>query len=200
MNSPITKNLKGRKVERIYRILLNTRKRKKSWYQIAKDGEISYGWAHKILTELQNKDIIKGTIIKRPRHLLDIWSNHRFPLLYREYHVQIPKEVLKKVKMEYAFSTYFGEHLLGGYLFPHRFDIYIHEHDAAVWHAYLSNKGYVGRGNIRIMLSDEHVFWDGKKIDGWPVVSNQQLIVDLIREGGECLEAADILISRYYND
>jgi hypothetical protein len=49
-------------------------------------------------------------------------------------------------------------------------------------------------------LSDENVFWDGKKIQGWTIVSIQQLIVDLLREGVECTEAAELLIRRFYND
>jgi hypothetical protein len=37
-------------------------------------------------------------------------------------------------------------------------------------------------------------------VKGWPLVSIQQLIVDLMRTGAECAEAADLLIGREYLD
>jgi hypothetical protein len=50
------------------------------------------------------------------------------------------------------------------------------------------------------MLADDHVFFERQEIEGWPVVSIQQLIVDLLRTGAECVEAANLLIRREYID
>jgi hypothetical protein len=110
----------------------------------------------------------------------------------------MPKKVLENANMKYALTTYFAEQLMGNYLFPRKFDLYVLLEDAHDWHIYMAENGYVGKGNVRIILGDEHVFWDGKTIENWPTVSIQQLIVDLLREGAECNEAAEILISRYY--
>jgi len=51
---------------------------------------------------------------------------------------------------------------------------------------------------IGYFLTDEHVFWNRIEVKEWPIVSIQQLIVDLLREGAECREAAEILIRRFY--
>ena len=193
---------RGYKIERIYRILLSKRgkRKRRTWYQIAKEGNVSYGWAHKILSDLQDKKIIQGSIVKKPRRLFEIWSNHQLDIPYKEYHIQRPKNVIKEVKLYYAFTTYIAENIIGNYLFPRLYDIYIYEEHLLDWHSILSKKGYVGKGNVRILLSDKHVFRDRKIVDGWPIVSIQQIIVDLMREGGECGDAADLLIKRFYND
>jgi len=200
MSKPISISLRGRKVERLYRILLTTQKNKLTWYRIAKLGDVSYGWAHRILNDLQEKEIIEKGVVKKPHDLFEIWSGRKTLGLYREYHIQMPQKVLKDANMKYALTTYFAEQLIGNYLFPRKYDLYILPEDAHDWHIYLAENGYVGKGNVRIILSDEHVFWDGKTVENWPVVSLQQLIVDLLREGAECTEAADILISRFYNE
>jgi len=187
-------------VDVIYRHPLSKKRKMRKWYQIAKAGDVSYGYAHQILSELQDKKIIKGSNVKKPRKLFELWSYHPINILYREYQVQRPKNIFKNIKLNYAFTTYFAENIVGNYLFPRLFDIYIHEEDSLDWHSILSQKGFAGKGNVRILLSDKHVFWDGKIIDGWPIVSIQQLIVDLMREGVECSEAADLLIKRFYND
>jgi len=199
-NTDISQYLRGSKVERLYRILLSKPSKKRSWYRIAKMADVSYGWAHTVLSKLQDQNIIQESYVNKPHQLFELWSERPASILYREYHIQRPKNILKNVKFNYAFTTYFAEQLVGNYLFPTFFDIYIHQQDALDWHKFLSNNGYVGKGNVRILLSDENVFWDGKKIQGWTIVSIQQLIVDLLREGVECTEAAELLIRRFYND
>jgi hypothetical protein len=74
-----------------------------------------------------------------------------------------------------------------------------YDHELEKWHNYLMNSGYVGKGNVKIYFTDQHVFFEKYEVEGWPVVSIQQLIVDLIREGAECKEAAEILMKRIYN-
>ena len=76
-------------------------------------------------------------------------------------------------------------------------DIYIHEKDSNRWHKKLMENGLVGKGNVRILLADEHVFWDRILEGSMKTVSIQQLIVDLMREGGVCMEAAEMLMERY---
>jgi len=100
--------------------------------------------------------------------------------------------------MGYVLTGYFAENLVGHYVFPRFHELYVHRPDALAWHALLSGKGYVGRGNVQVLLADEHVFFESDVADGWPVVSIQQLIVDLYRTGAECAEAADLLVGRVY--
>jgi len=190
----------GTKVDRIYRVLLSKEKSGLTWYRIAKYAEVAYGWAYQILKVLERKGIIKGYKVKKPRRLFDVWADRPDTRMYREYHIQEPKRVLKGIKMDFAFTGHFAENLMNGYLFPRYYDLYIRHEDALAWHRRMVENGYVGTGNVRIFLADAHVFFERRKVDGWPTVSVQQLIVDLIREGAECAEAADLLIKRFYND
>ena len=188
----------GDKVERIYRVLLSRRLHDPTWYRVAKEADVSYGWAFRVLKALERESIIRGRELKDPRALFARWAARKDRRVYREYHVQDPSTVLRDAKMGYALTGYFAENLVGHYVFPRLHELYVHRPDAPAWHALLSGKGYVGRGNVQVLLADEHVFFESDVVDGWPVVSIQQLIVDLYRTGAECAEAADLLVGRVY--
>jgi len=190
----------GSKVDRIYRILLSRDLSRPSWYRIAKLADVSYGWAYRILTTLKGDKVIDRSRVRKPKRLFETWAGRPDGRVYREYHLPDPRKVLKGAKTDFALTGHFAENQVTGYLFPRYYDLYIHEKDIVAWHRSLVKNGYVGKGNVRIFLSDEHVFFERWKVHGWPIVSIQQLIVDLIREGAECGEAADMLIGRYYND
>lgn len=85
------------------------------------------------------------------------------------------------------------------YLFPSRIDIYIKEQDKSEWHRILTKKGLVGKGNIRLLLDDEHVFYSNIKKNGLRIVSMPQLILDLLREEGVAVEAGQMLMKREYH-
>ncbi|MCQ1537753.1 hypothetical protein FTO68_01935 [Methanocalculus taiwanensis] len=80
----------------------------------------------------------------------------------------------------------FAKNLVGGYLFPRSYELYIKDYEFEQWDNYLLESGYLGKGNVKIFCSDHHVFFEKQIVEGWPVVSAQQLIVDLIREGADC--------------
>ena len=46
------------------------------------------------------------------------------------------------------------------------------------------------------MLAEEHVFYKSFEKDGLKIVSTPQLIIDLMIEGGVCVEAAELLIEK----
>ena len=54
----------------------------------------------------------------------------------------------------------------------------------------------VGKGNLRLLPADEHTFYKASKLQGLAVVSLPQLIVDLLAEGGPCIEAAQLLLEK----
>ena len=188
----------GVKVERIYRVLLDLPFEKRTNYRIAKDADADYHWTIDKLKELKELGIIEGSKVIRPEDLFTIWADRPNPTLYREYHIQGPMEVVTKANMDFALTTYYAEQLVGNYLFPSKFDLYIYGGDANKWHQYLSMNGYVGKGNVRILLGDEHVFWHINSKTKPSTVCIQQLIVDLLREGGVCTEAAELLMERFY--
>ncbi|MFA4935881.1 MAG: hypothetical protein WC568_08605, partial [Candidatus Methanoperedens sp.] len=119
---------------------------------------------------------------------------------YREYMVKEPLKLLKNSKLPYALTTYQAENLIQNYLFPSRIDVYIKEDDWKQWHDMISKKGLVGKGNMRLLLADEHVFYKAFEKNGLKIVSTPQLIIDLMIEGGVCVEAAELLIKKVMKD
>jgi len=188
----------GDKVERIYRVLLSRKLDRPTWYRIAKEADVSYGWAFRVLKALERDGLIKGRKLMDPRAVFTRWASRKDRRVYREYHVKEAPLVLKAANMGYALTGYAAENLVGHYVFPRLHELYVHVPDAPAWHELLIGKGYVGRGNVQVILADEHVFFEADVVDGWPVVSIQQLIVDLYRTGAECAEAADLLVGRAY--
>jgi hypothetical protein len=188
----------GDKVERIYRVLLSTQEKNRTWYRIAKDADVSYGWAYSVLKGLERDGFIDGLKVLRHRELFLRWAERKDLRLFREYNVQDIDEIIAKSELDHAFTGYFAENQIGRYLFPRYREFYIKKEDALKWHQLLTKHGYVGRGNTQVILADDHVFFERQCIDDHPLVSTQQLIVDLYRTGAECAEAADLLVSKVY--
>ena len=110
--------------------------------------------------------------------------------------VKGPLELLKKTKLGYALTTYQAENIVQHYLFPSRVDLYIKESDLDSWHSLMTKNGLYGKGNVRIIIADEHVMYGKRIINGLSIVSMPQLIVDLTNEGGPCKEAAEMLMKK----
>ena len=186
------------KVERIYRVLLSRRLGQPSWYQVAKEAGVAYGWAHRVLKGLEGDGLLEGREVVDPGGLFARWTSRTDRRVYREYHVREPSDLIREAGMDHALTGYFAENLFGHYLFPRYHEVYVREEDAAAWHELLTSRGMVGRGNVQVIVADEHVFYERQEVDGWPLVSVQQVIVDLYRTGVECAEAADLLVGRLY--
>jgi len=60
----------------------------------------------------------------------------------------------------------------------------------------MSKNGLVGRGNVRILVDDSHVFYGSLVVRDFSVVSTPQLILDLLVEGGPSVEAAEMLLEK----
>lgn len=110
--------------------------------------------------------------------------------------IKNPLKLLESTEMEYALTTYAAENMVQKYLFPSRIDFYIDPKDKAEWHGILSREGLVGKGNTRVLIGDPHVFHNSGEYDGFKTVSIPQLTVDLLMEGGPCVEAAEMLIEK----
>ena len=114
----------------------------------------------------------------------------------KDYMHKNPIDLIQTSKLPYALTTYQAETLVQHYLFPSRIDLYIKRKDWDKWHEALTVEGLVGKGNLRLLMADEHVFYGAFKRQNLTVVSIPQLIVDLLQEGGVCTEAAEKLISK----
>lgn len=186
---------RGKKTERILRVLLNEPDGSLSKYRIAQNAKTSFSWVHEYLERLENLGFIEDTKVIDFRALFDIWIEQRDGIKKRKFVINDPMNFLSEVGLEYAFTTYQGENLVQGFLFPSRFDVYINSKDYENWLDILRNRGLMGSGNFSILIDDEHVFYKSKIIDGFKVVSVPQLIVDLYKEGSVCAEAADNLMN-----
>lgn len=191
--------MKGKKRERILRILLKHPDGSLSIYRIAKEADCSHVWVIKFLRTLEQKNLVEKTKVKDTQGMFSYWLEiSKYPL-YREYNIQNPIDLLKKTNLKYALTTYHAESLTQHYLFPSRVDIYIKEQDFQSWHKLLTKQGLVGKGNTRLLLDDEHVFYSNIKKEGLRIVSIPQLILDLLREEGVAIEAAQMLVGREYH-
>jgi hypothetical protein len=193
--------MKGKKRERIIRILLNHPRGELSLYRIAKLAECSHVWVIKFLRKLELMNLIKGTRVVSTKELFDYWIKLNPHPSFKEYNLQEPLKFLSTTSLTYALTTYYAESFTQNYLFPTRVDIYIEDHDQQKWHELLTERGLVGKGNFRVLIDDNHVFYNSKKINKYfYIVSIPQLIFDLLREQGVAAEAADLLLQRNYHD
>jgi len=191
--------MRGTKKERILRVLLKKPDGSLSLYRIAKEANCTHVWVINFLRTLEQKNLVEKTKVKDIQELFYYWKEINTYPQYREYNIQNPIEILKETKLKYALTSYYAENYTQKYLFPSRVDIYIKQQDFNDWHTLLIKKGLVGKGNMRLLLEDEHVFYSNLKKKGIRIVSIPQLILDLLREEGVAIEAAHLLMKREYH-
>lgn len=182
--------------ERVVRILLNNPAGNLTRYRVAKMAQGTYPWVHELLKKLENEGAVKGTQVKDFRKLAELWKDWRTPVTSREYMLRNPLDVLRKTDLEYALTTYHAENLVQRYLFVSRVDLYVRHEDLKKWHNILAKEGLVGKGNTRILMADDQVFYGASERKGFKIVSMPQLVVDLMSEGGVCVEAAEMLLEK----
>ena len=191
---------RGFKKERILRILLNHESGELSKYRIAKEGEVSEEWVLEYTDRLEAAGMLKGTTITEPRGLYEEWRDIRVAPNQLAVSLQRPMELLEESSLDYALTTYRAENLVQGFLFPSTTDFYIKVEHRQDWFNLVEDRGLLGGGNSRIRITDEHVFYNNRSIQGQPVVSTPQLIVDLLDDGEPCEEAAEKLIDKFHGE
>ena len=188
--------MRGLKREMITRVLL-TEQKPLSKNQLSKKAQCTRQWVILFLRELEKKKLMKETKVLDPKGLIHHWLTfHQKLKKYREYMIKDPLKLLKKVKLEYALTTYQAENLIQHHLFPSRTDIYIKEEDSPKWHSLLMKEGLYGKGNVRLIVAEEQIMYGKRKINGFSIISLPQLIIDLFTEGGPAAEAAEMLFPR----
>jgi hypothetical protein len=165
-------------------------------YRVAKEAGCSFSWVHEFLGNLEAMGLVNGTKVRDYKGLIGYWQKVKTKPDKKEYMHRDPFSLLKKTRLQYALTTYQAENLVQHYLFPSRIDLYIKEKDAERWHQLIARDGLVGKGNVRLLLADCHVFYGSSKLRGLKVVSLPQLIVDLFDEGSVCVEAAEKLLEK----
>lgn len=193
--------MKGNKRERIIRILLDTPDGSLTAYRIHIKAECSEQWTGSYLKKLENMNLIKNTKVTNIYGLFEHWLKIRSPLQFAEYHLQKdPLTIIKNSNLSYALTTYQADNLIHRYLFPTRTDIYVLKDELNLWHNTLLSHGLIGTGNTRIIIADPHLIKNSIKRKGYFIVSKSQLICDLFMEGGVALDAANLLIRKWYSE
>ena len=182
--------------EQIIRVLLVEPDGSLTKYRLAKKAQCSFPWAHEFLLKLKKLNLADGTKVTNYHGLIEYWLQIKTKAEKKEYMHKDPLSLLNKAKLPYALTTYQAENLVQRYLFPSRTDLYIERKDADEWHKLLTAEGLVGKGNVRILIADSHVFYGSFKRQNLNVVCIPQLIVDLFQEGGVCTEAAEKLLQK----
>lgn len=188
--------MRGDKRENILRVLLNS-KEILSKNELSKLAGCTRQWIIKFLKELQLKKLVKGTAIINKKNIIKYWiSISKKQEDFKSYMVKEPLKVLEETRLDYALTTYQAENIVQHYLFPSRIDLYVKKEDKDKWHSLMTSNGLYGKGNVRVIVADEHITYGKRKIKNLSVVSIPQLIIDLANEGGPCQEAAEMLMEK----
>jgi hypothetical protein len=182
--------------ERVIRVLLNEPEGTLTKYRLAKKAECSFPWLHEFLGKLEESKLVKDTEVSDYSGLVKYWLSVKTKPQKQEYMCKDPISLIKKSQLPYALTTYQAENLVQHYLFPSRTDFYIKTEDKQKWHDVTIVEGLVGKGNMRLLTTDSHVFYNSFKRQDLDIVSVPQLIVDLFEEGGVCTEAAEKLLEK----
>lgn len=182
--------------ERILRVLLNEPDGSLTKYGVSKEARCSFSWVHELLGKLEVMELVSGTKVRNYEGLVVYWLKVKTKVGKRDYMHRDPRSLLREIGLQYALTTYQAENLVQHYLFPSRIDLYVREEDADRWHEFMARDGLVGKGNVRLLFADSHVFYGSFERQGLKVVSLPQLIVDLFDEGGVCVEAAEKLLEK----
>jgi len=180
---------------RIIRVLIGNPKANLTKYRIAKLANCSKPWVIEFLRKLEKEKLVKKTKVLNIDKLINYYLEKSLKSKYFDFFVQEPVKFLKQSNMDYALTTYGAENYTTNHLFPSRYDVYIKENDLERWKKGLIKNGLIGKGNLRLLITkDESIIKEAKTIKGVKIVSMPQLMIDLKREGGVCIEAYNILV------
>jgi energy-converting hydrogenase Eha subunit H len=187
-----TKNLK------IIKVLLDSPDGTLTKYKLAKISNTSIPWTIQFLKKLEIEGIVEKTKVIDFDKLIDYYI--KIDKKYEKYyfHISNPLDFFKETNLDYALTTYAAENIINHHLFPNKFHVYIAKEDYVKWKKLILTNGLIGNGNVILIISkDKDVFKEAKKIKDIKVVSIPQLLIDLKKEGGVCIEAYNILLDRY---
>jgi hypothetical protein len=189
------RNIKNLK---IIKVLLDSPDGSLTKYKLAKISNTSIPWTIQFLKKLEIEGIVEKTKVIDFNKLIDYYI--KIDKKYKKYyfHISNPLDFFKETNLDYALTTYAAENIINHHLFPNKFHVYISKEDYVKWKKLILTKGLIGNGNVILIISkDKDVFKESTKIKGIKVVSIPQLLIDLKKEGGVCIEAYNILLDRY---
>ncbi len=167
-------------------------------YALAKQSGASQPFGLKVIKLLEGKGFVEGT------RVIDMEGLARYgsgiapgPIMVVEFYVPEPVEFIRRNAIEYAITTYFAENMVTHHLFPSRCDVYVTRKTFSDMRAKVLDEALIGGGNTRLIVPvDEGIVDDANVIRGVRIVSLGQLMLDLVREGGVCMEAFEMVVKR----
>lgn len=189
---------RGFKRERLLRVLLTHPNGELNKRELAQEAETTDAWAGKFTTQLEERDLVKGTTVQDPRGLYDYWLDKRISPTKSAVALQSPIDVIEETGLEHAFTTYRAENAHQGFLFASNTAVYVSPDETEDWLSVIEEQGLIGGGNTEFRVTDSHVFYRAETANGLRTVCLPQLIIDLLDEGGPCVEAAERLIEAYH--
>lgn len=189
---------RGIKTDSLFRILLNNPEGNLTKYRISTLARTEQIQVSLLLRQLEAKGLVRDTRVTDYRGLIMEWAKREVKFPTQRYMLKGIMDVLRNSVMKYALTTYQAETLVNGYLFPTKIELYIHQYEFDQWHnAFVNSGAMVGGGNVTLRLYDDGVFYNSFTTkEGYSIVSIPQLIVDLVREGGVAMQAAEMLIEK----
>lgn len=184
--------------ERLLRILLTHPDGDLKKRELAKKAETSDAWVAKFTNQLEEQGLIEGTAVRNPRGLYDYWQDKRVQPSNVTVSLQSPIEIIQEADLTHAFTTYQAENARQGFLFASNTALYVHPDQREKWVSLIEERGLIGGGNTEFRVTDSHVFYEATTVNGLETVCVPQLVVDLLDEGGPCVEAAERLIETYH--
>lgn len=195
---------------RIIRVLLENKKEKWLITDLAKEANISIGYASDVLKALNKQGYVdrekrKGFQVKDKAALLDKWASiydfnqnkiinlYTFEKDFENLFKNI-KDVSDSLKLKCGLTLLSGASIVAPYIA--RFsNIYLYiEGDIKTWTEKLDLREVESGANFYLVIPyDEGVFYGLQKVKGIPLISNIQLYLDLIKYPARGKEQADYL-------
>lgn len=191
-------NERGFKREGLLRVLLNHPAGTLGKRELGRKAGTTGAWAVKFTKQLERKGLIAGTTVIDPEGMYEYWREIRVPPSTLTVSVQSPVDMIQNVGLEHVFTTYQAENARQGFLFPSNTAVYVRPEDTEAWTSFIEENALVGGGNTEFRIADDQVFYNAKIVNDLRTVSIPQLIVDLLDEGGPCVEAAERLIEAFH--
>ncbi|MDG6971704.1 MAG: hypothetical protein JRN54_11495 [Nitrososphaerota archaeon] len=167
-------------------------------YALAKAAGCAQPWVIEYLRGLEKRGLVDGTKVVDQIALAKLGASiARGPLNTVECHHQHPVELLKAMESDYAVTTTYAENEVTHLLFRTRCDVYVTEPAMKWLLERIRKEGLLGRGNLRLMIPcDPAVITEASVIHELRIVSRGQLMLDLMKEGGVCVQAVEEMVKQ----
>ena len=168
-------------------------------YKLSKLAGTTTTRVFQVIKKLEGLGLVENTHVLDYNGLIDYYIKLD-KTKYKKYYFQLsdPLGFFKEKKIDYALTTYSAENLINHYLFLNKFQIYLTKDAYSLIESEIKKKGVAGGGNIVLMVPDnDFVFYNTQEIRGYRSVSIPQLLIDLKKEGGVCIEAYNMILDKY---